>query len=66
VRKYQDRVTGAWGKFCKNKRRVDVSYDLSMVTAPQHSTWMDEESFKKICIKEKGKRVDIYQPLLGT
>jgi len=29
------------------RRRVDVSYDLSMVTALQHGTWMDEEGFQK-------------------
>jgi len=34
VRKHRDRVTGA----CKQKRRVDVSYDPSMVTALQHGT----------------------------
>jgi len=37
-----------------------------MVTAPQHGTWMDEESFKKTCIKEKGKRGGIHQPFCGT
>ena len=32
VRKHRDRVTGA----CKQKRRVDISYDPSMVTDLQH------------------------------
>jgi len=27
---------------------------------------MDEESFKKTCIKEKKKRGDIHQPFYGT
>jgi len=27
---------------------------------------MDEESFKKTCIREKKKRGDIYQPFYGT
>jgi len=27
---------------------------------------MDEEGFKKTCIKEKKKRGGIYQPLYGT
>ena len=37
-----------------------------MVTVLQHGTWMDEEGFKKTCIKEKNKRGGIYQPLYGT
>ena len=37
-----------------------------MVTALQQGTWMDEEGFKKTCIKEKGKRGGIHQPLYGT
>ena len=28
--------------------------------------WMDEESFKKTCIREKKKRGDIHQPFYGT
>jgi len=46
VRKHQDRVTGAW-KQISVQRRIDVSYDASMVAALRHGTWMDEESFKK-------------------
>ena len=53
VSKHRDRVTGAWKKISKQRRRVDVSYDPSMVTALQHGTWMDEESCKKNCIKKK-------------
>ena len=52
--------------FLKKRRRVDVSYDPSMVTALQHGTWMDEEGFKKTCIREKKKRGDIHQPFYGT
>jgi len=37
-----------------------------MVTAVQHGTWIDEEGFKKICIREKKKRGDINQPFYGT
>jgi len=55
VRKHRDCVTGAWKQISKQSRRVDVSYDLSMVTALQYGTWMDEEGFKKTCIKEKKK-----------
>ena len=50
-----DRVTGAWKQISKQRRRVDVSYAPSMVTALQHGTWMHDESFKKTCIKEKEK-----------
>ena len=56
VRKHRDRVTGAWKQHSKQRRRVDVSYDPSLVTALQHGTWMDKEGFKKTCIKEKEKR----------
>jgi len=66
VRKHRDRVTGAWKQISKQRRRVDVSYDLSMVTALQHGIWMDEEDSKKTCIKEKKKREDIHQPRYGT
>jgi len=66
VRKHRDRVTGAWNQISKQRRRVYVSYDPSMVTALQHSTWMDEEGFKKTCIREKKKRGDIHQPFYGT
>ena len=37
-----------------------------MVTALQHGTWMDEEDFKKTCIREKKKRGDVHQPFYGT
>jgi len=66
VRKHRDRVTGAWKQISKQRRQVDVSYDPSMVTALHRSTWMDEEGFKKTCIKEKKKRGDIRQPFYGT
>jgi len=51
----RDRVTGAWKQISKQRRRINVSYDPSMVTALQHGTWMDEEDFEKTCIKEKKK-----------
>ena len=53
VRKHRDRVTRAWKQISKQRQRVSVSYDASMVTALQHGTWMDEEGFKKTCIKQK-------------
>jgi len=67
VRKHRDRVTGAWKQISKQKRRVDISYDPSMVTALQHGTWMDEERLysmvhgwmrrvSKRLIKEKEKK----------
>jgi len=65
VRKQRDRVTGAWKQISEQRRRVNVSYDPSMVTALQHGTWMDEEGFKKTCIMEKKKRGDIHQPFYG-
>ena len=53
VRKHRDRVTGAWKQISKHRRRVDVSYNPSMITALQLGTWIDEEGFKKTCIKEE-------------
>jgi len=41
VRKHRDRVTGDWKQISKKRRRVDVSYNPSMVTAPQHGWYMD-------------------------
>jgi len=54
--KHRDRVTGAWKQISKQRRRVDVSYDWSKVTALRHGKWMDEEGFKKTCIKAKRKK----------
>ena len=61
VRKHRDRVTGAWTQISKQRQQVDVSYDPSMVTALQHGTWMEEEGFKKTCIREKKYRGDIHR-----
>ena len=66
VRKHRNRVTGAWKQISKQRRRVVVSYDPSMVTALRHGTWMDGERLKKTCINEKGKRGGIHQPFHGT
>jgi len=66
VRKHRDRVTGAWKQISKQRRRVDVSFDPSMVTALQHGTWIDKEGSKRTCIKEQKKRGGIHQPLYGT
>jgi len=63
VRKHRDRVTGAWKQISKQRQRINVSYDPSMVTALQHGTRIDEEGFKKTCIREKKKRGDIHQSL---
>jgi len=37
-----------------------------MMTALRHGTWMDNEGFKKTCIKEKEKRGGTHQPFYGT
>jgi len=37
-----------------------------MITALRHCTWINEESFQKICIKEKGKIGGTHQPFYGT
>jgi len=66
VRKHRDFVIGAWKQISKQRRRVDASYDPSMVTALQHVTWMEEEDIKKICFKGKKKRGGIHHPLCGT
>jgi len=50
----------------KQRRRVNVSYYPSMVTAVQHSTWMKKQIFKKTCIEEKRQRRGIHQHLYGT
>jgi len=34
--------------------------------ALRHGTWMDEESFKQNCIKEKGKGGGTHKPFHGT
>jgi len=54
VHKNRDRVTEPWKQISKQRRRMDVSYDPSMVTALQHGTWMDEEGFKKTWEKRGG------------
>ena len=66
VHKHRYRLTGAWKQISKQRRRVDETYDPSMVTVLQHGTRMDEEGFQKTCIKEKKKRGDIHQPFYGT
>ena len=50
----------------KQRRRVNVSYYPSMVTAVQHGTWMKKQIFKKTCIEEKKKREGTYQPFYDT
>ena len=59
-------ASAVWEQISKQRRRVNVSYDLSMVTALQHGTWMDEEGFKKTCIKEKKKRGGIHQRYMSS
>jgi len=67
VRKHRDRATGAWKQISKQRRRVDVSYDPSMIRALRYGgTWIDEERFKKTCIKEKKKKGGIYQLFYST
>ena len=53
VRKHRNRVTGAWKQISKQRRRVDVSYDL---TALHHGIWMDEEGFKRLVSERRKKR----------
>jgi len=60
VHKHRDRVTGAWIQISKQRQQVDVSYDLSMVTALRQGTWIDGEKFKKICIREKDDNECFY------
>ena len=66
MRKRWDHVTRAWKQISKQRRRIDVSYVPSMVTALRHGTWMYKERFKKTCIKEKQKKIGIHQPFYGT
>ena len=53
VHKHRDRVTGAWQQISKQRRRVDISSDPSMVTALRYGIWMDEERFQGNYIKKK-------------
>ena len=55
VRKHRDRVIGAWEQISKQRRRIDVSCDPSMVTALQHGTWMNEEVSKRL-VSERRKK----------
>ena len=56
MRKHRNRVTGAWIQTSQQRRRFNKSCDPSMVTAAlRHGTRMDEERFKKTCMKETGK-----------
>ena len=57
MRKHLNRVTGAWKRNSRQRRRVNVSYDPNMVTALQQDTWMSKERFKKTSIKEKKKQI---------
>jgi len=50
-----DRVTGAWKQISTQRRRVDVSYDLRMVTALQHNTWMNEERLNRFVSRKRKK-----------
>jgi len=56
VHKHRDRVIGAWKQISKQRRRVDVSYDPSMVTALQHMVhgWMRRVS--KIIVSRRRKK----------
>jgi len=54
VRKQWDRMTGAWNQISKHRRRVNVSYDPSMVTALQHGTgWMRNVSKRLVSGRRK-------------
>ena len=69
VRKHRDRVTGAWKQISKQRRRVDVSYDPSMVTFLQHGIiheWMRSVS-KRIVSgrRKKGETSTSLSPVHG-
>ena len=66
VHKNRDCVTGTWKPICKQRQRVSVSYDPSIVTALWQCRWMEEDRVKKTCIKEGKKRGGIHQPFRGT
>ena len=68
VRKHRDssRVTGAWKQISKQRRRVDVSYDPSTVTALRHGTGMMRRVSKRLVSRRRKKRGGIHQPLYGT
>jgi len=68
VRKHRDRVTGAWKQISKQRRRVDVSCEPSMVTALQHGTcmvhgWMRRVS--KILLSRRRKKGEAPTSLSG-
>ena len=70
VRKHRDHVTGAWKQISQPRPRVDVSYDLDMVTALRQTNtdnckWIHEERFEKTCIKQKEQNGGTHQPLKG-
>ena len=49
AKEHQDHMTGAWEQIIssKQRRRVDVSYDSSTVTALQQDTWMNDKDSKR-------------------
>ena len=66
VRKHRDRVTGAWKQISKHRRRVDVSYDPSMVTALRHGTGMMRRVSKRLVSRRRKKRGGTHQPFYST
>jgi len=68
--RYEDRKStwnsGVRKAIRRGSAEEEVRHDPSMVMALQHGTWMDEEGFKKTCIREKKKRGDIHKPFYGT
>jgi len=58
-------VAGAWKLISKQRQRVDVSYDMTMVTSLGEGTWMDDETFRNTCIREKEERGSIH-PFYST
>jgi len=66
VHKHWDCVTGVWKQISKQRQRVNISYDPSMVMALRHDARMDKERFKKTCIKEIEKKGGIDQSFYCT
>ena len=68
VRKHRDRVTKAWKQTSKQRRRVDVNYDPSMVTTLHYATWMDEKIQKDLCQGEgkKGRHPPAFPRHMGS
>jgi len=68
VHKHRDHVTGAREQNRKQRRRVNVSYDQSMVTALQRGAWMDDRwsKIQKDLYQREGQNGGIHHSLYGA